>query len=341
MLSRQQIPYILLEAKAELGGRISAATTDNEHVISYDLGPTWVFPHQHTLLQLIKTLKLTTFEQYCQGDVLYQSSATTPCQQIPGAGEMQLFRLAGGMHSLIKALYQQLDPATILTEHAVIALNKQQDSWHITAEHHGKLTHFRAQHVIAALPPRMIINHLTPAQWAEHTLLKRLATVPTWMAGQAKFIATFEHAFWRDKNLSGQCFSRVGPLVEVHDASAAAHEHPALFGFIGIPYSERKQLTNEQLKHACLKQLAYFYGAQVYNATHCFIKDWAADPYVANEQDTIAPSQHPEFSFSGLSAAFTKLNIHFVASEFAQQEAGYLAGALSAVDKAMNDLQFT
>lgn len=89
----------------------------------------------------------------------------------------------------------------------------------------------------------MIGQHLTPHLWADNVLTQRLTSVPTSMAGQAKFVATFEHAFWRDKNLSGQCFSRVGPLVEIHDASASDHAYPALFGFIGVPYLQRSQVT--------------------------------------------------------------------------------------------------
>ena len=155
------------------------------------------------------------------------------------------------------------------------------------------------------------------------------------MAGQAKFIATFEHAFWRDKNLSGQCFSRVGPMVEIHDASAEDSNYAALFGFIGVPYLSRNQVTQEQLIQACAQQLSYFYGKDAEKATGYFIKDWAEDKFVANKDDQTQPSQHPEFDFSNLEEQLSNLNIHFVASEFAKQEAGYLEGAIYAVDDAI------
>ena len=339
LLQQRNIPYLLLEAKPQLGGRIEAAHDTHNSAISFDLGPTWIFDHQPKIQQLISLLCLPVFAQYTQGDVLYQAAQTLKPQQIAGAGEMHLLRLTGGMYSLIKALYEQLNPASILTEHHVVKLHKQQNTWHITANHNGKIKQFSAKQLIAALPPRMITQHLTPDLWADQTLINRLTAVPTWMAGQAKFIATFEHAFWRDKNLSGQCFSRVGPLVEVHDASASHNGHPALFGFIGVPYSTRSTVSTEQLKQACIKQLAYFYGDEVYAATGYFTKDWAADPYVANENDKTGPSQHPEFNYSGLSSQLANLNIRFVGSEFAQQEAGYLEGAINAADTAINALK--
>lgn len=65
----------------------------------------------------------------------------------------------------------------------------------------------------------------------------------------------------------------------------------------------------------------------------------AADPYVANENDKTGPSQHPEFNYSGLSSQLANLNIRFVGSEFAQQEAGYLEGAINAANTAINALK--
>ena len=163
-----------------------------------------------------------------------------------------------------------------------------------------------------------------------------MTTTPTWMAGQSKFVATFDYAFWRERNLSGQCFSRVGPMVEIHDASAEHNKHAALFGFIGVPYSTRSKVTKAQLIEACINQLTYFYGKAARNPTHCFIKDWAEDEFVANNDDKTQPSQHPDFHLGELTSELRDLNIHLVGSEFAKKEAGYLEGALNAVDDALS-----
>lgn len=333
-LTENNIPYLLLEAKPTLGGRIASHTL-SDPTIKHDLGPTWIFPHQPHIQKLTTSLNVPLFNQYTQGDVLYQVSSSAAIQQIAGAGEMQLFRVQGGMYHLVDALYQQLDQQLIRLEHPVEQVVKHDHTWQITANYRGESKQFTCEHVIMALPSRMISEHLTPQLWANDLLTQRLSSVPTWMAAQAKFVATFEHAFWRDKQLSGQCFSRVGPLVEIHDASATNHDFPALFGFIGLPYLQRHKLTDAQLKQACLDQLADIFGTQAYSATQCVIKDWADDKYTANRDDRVNPAQHPEFSFTGVTEQLTNLNAYFVASEFSPQEAGYLEGAINAVDKAM------
>jgi monoamine oxidase len=111
-----------------------------------------------------------------------------------------------------------------------------------------------------------------------------------------------------------------------------------LFGFVGVPYLQRSKVTREQLTQACLEQLSYFYGEQAYTAKSCIIKDWAEDEFIANKDDQIGMSQHPEFNFSGLSEQLKQLQVHFVGSEFAKHEAGYLEGAINAVNRALANL---
>ena len=334
-LHQRNIAFLLVEAKAQLGGRIYSEGSLSASNTGFDLGPTWIFPHQPKIQSLAKSLNLTLYEQYNQGDVLYQAPNQT-AQQIPGAGDMQLFRLKHGMTTLINKLYKQLPAKSVLLNHSVTELTKTHKGWHLKINNNGQTVHYNAKTVITALPPRMITQHLTPELWASQRLINRLNTTPTWMAGQAKFVATFDHAFWRERNLSGQCFSRVGPMVEIHDASADNNKHAALFGFIGIPYSTRSKVTKTQLVEACISQLTYFYGEAAKSPTQCFIKDWAEDEFVANNDDKTQPSQHPDFHLGELTSELRDLNIHLVGSEFAKKEAGYLEGALNAVDDALS-----
>lgn len=51
------IPYLLLEAKDKLGGRIlGEANSSTSHC--HDLGPTWIFPHQDKIRDLLTQLKI-------------------------------------------------------------------------------------------------------------------------------------------------------------------------------------------------------------------------------------------------------------------------------------------
>ncbi|XPF93838.1 NAD(P)-binding protein [Colwellia sp. RE-S-Sl-9] len=95
-LERKGLPYILLEANAELGGRIIGVKDNNtEH--HHDLGPTWIFPHQHNIQALLTELELSYFEQYTQGDALFQKQGNQGVTRTVGAGAMSMYRIQGGL----------------------------------------------------------------------------------------------------------------------------------------------------------------------------------------------------------------------------------------------------
>lgn len=84
---------------------------------------------------------------------------------------------------------------------------------------------------------------------------------PTWIGAQSRFVAVYVTPFWRQACLSGQAFSRVGPMVEVHDASATADAGYAPFGFVGVPVSMPRQHSPDALKSTCLAQLTAIVGS--------------------------------------------------------------------------------
>ena len=364
-LERLNIPYLLLEAQSHLGGRIWAAIGDRKQSESpsHDLGPTWIFPHQSKIQALAKDLKVNLFEQYTTGDVLFQAPNTTQPTQIAGAGVMQLFRVESGMYQLINKLYSQLANAgaahKIKRSHCVNRIEKDsvknawqltvsdftQDKQHIageldnTIEDTNKHIIFNAEHLLLALPPRIIQRDFAVQTWGSTLLEQRLRSVPTWMAAQAKFIATYQRPFWREKGLSGQAFSQVGPMIEMHDASSSENSGHALFGFIGISAKRRSEIGETQLIQACLDQLAFFYGEDAYKIQNCHIKDWGQDPFITTEYDRNEAAKHPEFNIHGLESELKTLNVHFAGSEFSHQDPGYLEGALHAADQAIDSIK--
>ena len=394
-LEALHIPYVLLEAKNQLGGRISSVPTadvgrelgeiadqvGDQYANSHDMGPTWIFPHQQKIQALAAQLEVKLFEQHTAGDVLYQAPNSTKPRQINGAGALQLFRAEGGMSQLIQKLHASIDSkrskdkrarvnalGKIKLEHCVsnIERDEQNGLWTVSghvdgntqppedsnlehvslgnqaSEHPSQTLHrfdYSAQHLVLALPPRIIQRDLASNVWGSPLLNQRLGTVQTWMGAQAKFVATYPQPFWRDKGLSGQAFSQVGPMIEMHDASASENNSFGIFGFIGISARQRNQLSESQLKQACLDQLAFFYGEDAYSVTDCYLKDWANDPFCATEQDIHEPSKHPDFNHRGLDDELKTLGLHLAGSEFAEQDAGYLEGALHAADKAVSDIK--
>ena len=387
-LSQMGVDFVLLEAKPFLGGRILAlknvnagekklagklAGKQNEgnplaqdkaaanikakaNNTLHDLGPTWIFEHQTKMQALAKELGLSLFEQYIQGDALYQLANTNQARRIEGAGSMRMFRVDGGTFRLIEALSASLNPKSLMLDSLVKAYarvpvnstaqaqasakssRKDADLWHLKIDNSEQV--IIAEHVFLAIPPRIVARDFinqTNQNILSQSLLKSLQGAQTWMAAQAKFVVTYTRAFWREQGLSGQSFSQVGPMIEMHDASLQNNGDYALFGFIGIPATRRRDIDQDTLQAACLHQLAFFYGDAVYEYSSAGIKDWANDDFICTAQDIAEGSKHPMLNLTPFKAELESLNLHLIGSEFAQagSDPGYLEGAINAVDSAL------
>lgn len=335
-LQELNIPYLLLEAKSSFGGRIAGCKTSPDSDMSFDLGPTWFWPHQEMIKQLLTQLQIGWFEQYCKGAALYQKhSDAIPTRIRNSAGDTTFCRVRGGLHQLILALSEQLEQSNIKTEHAVTGVRKSGDKWLVKTVHRDEEQTFSANQLILAIPPRLIVKYLTPEQYMSEKLTNDLQAQQTWMSGQAKFIATYNNPFWRENGLAGQAFSQVGPMVEIHDASSDTESDFALFGFIGLQSDIRVQISIDQLKSQCLKQLGVIFGSEALDAEIICLKDWAQDKWVATDLDVMESPRHATFPMLQHKKELESLKLHLAASEFAQFEAGYLEGALLASDTAV------
>lgn len=334
-LQQCNIPYLLLEAKPELGGRIVSRPTAEESPFGVDLGPTWFWPHQQRIQNLLTQLNVERFEQYTAGDVLYQLEVNHAPRRTQGAGSMLSYRVHGGMQKVITSLEKQLNVKQLKPNHSVTGIERKNGRWQLTVRHLQSEKLFCASRLILALPPRMIVKYLTPEKWLSQALITDLNRQQSWMASQAKFVAVYSSPFWRQQGLAGQAFSRVGPMVEIHDASASEHNGFALFGFIGLPVSMRRELNEQQLKDKCLEQFTDLFGHQALSPQVSYLKDWSQDHWLTTDQDVAESPRHAEISLERHQQELSALNLHLVGSEFAQSEAGYIEGALMAVDESM------
>jgi monoamine oxidase len=329
-LQKQGINYCIVEAKPELGGRIFSPSLDDMH-LGVDLGPTWFWPHQQNMRRLLDELEVPWFEQYTQGDVLYQMKAEVPVQRRAGAGAMTSYRVGGGMMCLVDALVGAIDSESIYTSFPVSHMEKRNEGgWVLSdnGESGGQKRSIKAGHVVLAAPPRVLMQYMNLAQYLPTTFTENLLATPTWMAAQAKFVAVYQRPFWREEGLSGDVFSRVGPMVELHDASADDDSVYALFGFVGVPAAVREQHERHIFEQHCLNQLIDVFGESAGQPLHYYLKDWAQDPWVATAQDNIEAPNHPHIRINAYQDQLDALNLSFVGAEYAQAEAGYLEGAL-------------
>jgi monoamine oxidase len=329
-LEKAKIPYVLWEAQPRWGGRILSLPVESNAHMGVDLGPTWFWPHQQRIQLLCTELGLPHFEQPVTGDVMYQLTPRQAPQRTPEVDAMVSYRLEGGMQALISALVKRLAPQALKLNHALISLARSGDVWAATANHLDQTQHIEFRQLIVAAPPRKVAGILRPH--LSTRLYAELNATPTWMAAQAKFVAIYDTPFWRQDALSGQAFSRVGPMVEIHDASSSLQAGHALFGFLGVPAHIRGQHGQAALEAACLSQLTAIFGPAASQPRAILLKDWAQDAWIVSQQDLSETPQHPDLNLAPWSTELSRLELYLVGSECAPDEAGYLEGALCAVD---------
>ncbi len=207
-LQKARVPYVLLEAKSIVGGRVAGEPALPHSHLYVDLGPTWFWSHQHNLKQLLRELNLEWFEQYSEGEYLYHMHPQErPTRTYRSPATMASYRVKGGMQNLIAGLTKRVEQTSIKTAHGVTTISKNKNIWQVTAVHHQRQKTFEAHQLVLALPPRQIIKHLAPQHCLSRKLINDLQVQQTWMAGQAKFAAVYKVPFWRENNLSGQAFS--------------------------------------------------------------------------------------------------------------------------------------
>lgn len=339
LLHDRGVDFKVIEARARLGGRI--LTTDAWGAGAddgFDLGPSWFWPEmQPKMAALVRELGLEAFPQNTDGDVIFQRMLEErPLRYPMGHEEPRSMRLVGGTNALIRALQRQLPRETIVAGQAVRAmvLGPMTVTLKLTGDG-GSEDEMEAEQVIAALPPRLLarmsllpaVDPMTERHWRE---------TATWMAPHAKFLAVYDRPFWRDAGLSGAAQSLVGPMGEVHDASTASGK-AALFGFLRIAADMRASLGEAVVTRACLEQLSGMFGAEALRPRATLLKDWAADAWTATVDDRSA-SGHPAASRRPWVTGAWAERLSLGGSETSATEPGYLAGAVSAAERAVAEV---
>lgn len=340
-LAQHGIDFTLFEANSRLGGRILSKSTNESsaygaHNPAIDLGPSWFWAGQNQLAKLINELGLKEF-------VYLQASAGDSVMEygngdiVSGQGSASMagsYRLRGGMFHLVQRLADSLPPHSFITQAHVSQLTCETNGMIVDVTLPHKTQQINCDEVVLALPPRVLARTISfkPSLPEQYSAL--LTAVPTWMAGQAKFVAVYETSFWTAMGLSGDGLSQIGPLVEIHDASPESGGPYALFGFVGIPAAQREN-HSERVKSAALDQLARMFGEQARHPLSVHMKDWAFDPLTAIDLDQGSHGRHVTDVNDWVSIPGHK--IIWAGTESSQSfnhSNGYLEGAVDAGERA-------
>jgi len=331
------VDVLLLEGRNRLGGRIltveeGGAPADD----GFDLGPSWFWPEmQPAMADLITELRLDSFVQHSTGDVIFERmSRERPQRFSPAHENQQSMRISGGTGAVVRALAAGLPDERIQLGTQVSAMALRHDGVELSLRRtDGGTEVLLAEHVVAALPPRLLGASVAFSPAQDPAIAARWRRTPTWMAPHAKFFAIYDDAFWRKDGLSGTAQSMVGPMVEIHDSTTKSGR-AAFFGFLGVGADQRKSVGEEALKQACIEQLGRLFGQAALTPRATLLKDWAADPFTATADDRTG-GDHPTPGSSRWVTGAWEDRLMMAGSETSASEPGYLAGAVVAAKEAV------
>ena len=330
----------LIEARDRIGGRVlSQSPSDAAHRL--DLGPSWFWPGMNPRIEkLVQQLGLDAFPQHSRGAAVVEGQDgkiykhQSSWEQSPSS-----YRLAGGTQSLVEAVRAQLDDRVhIQLQTQVRGLKLRPHAVELTLQDpSGQWTQLAAQ-VIVTVPPRLLAQDMAMEPAWPDALLKNMRATPTWMAGQAKFVAAYPKAFWREAGLSGDGMSHRGPMSEIHDASDGTGQAAALFGFVGASPSYRAGIGQEELKRQAIAQLVRLFGPEAAQPLWSAVQDWAQEPLTAAKDDLRPLSYHPMYQGAQVPEAWAE-RLWLAGTEQSPNYGGYLEGALEAAELAVAHLQ--
>ncbi|WP_368655095.1 flavin monoamine oxidase family protein [Ornithinibacillus sp. 4-3] len=342
LLSEKGVDCRVLEARDRIGGRaLSIPHPNNSELGNFDLGATWFWPQfENTITQLIEKLNLETFVQYNKGSMLAEQTINESPRrfEIPNNSHSISMRFKDGVQSLIYAIADSL-PAELIEVNKKVTKMSLVEEDHIKVEivlSNGEREFIFASAVILALPPRIVKEHIEFSPSLPDNLISEMINKPTWMAGQAKFIAIYDEPFWREDELSGFVSSWVGPLQEIHDASPETGSG-ALFGFVGIPAKVRQQITKDEMTEMIVDQLIRLFGSSAQNIKEMIYKDWSEEYETAVEADWEPLRSFPQYGPLAVTEAWQK-KIIFASTETDAQFGGHLEGALRSAKRAASEI---
>lgn len=324
----------LFEASHRWGGRITSIAPTKAEPHLGDLGPTWVWPDfQPIIARWLNHLKLQTYPQHHEGKaVLDLSPESTPRQEFM-PHQQGSTRILGGPQALIDGLLISTEPETAHLECQINAVKENGDGLEVTYSRDGTEHRFTCNKLIVAAPLRLMAESIDWSTLLDPSTLGVMTATPTWMSTQAKATLVYEQPFWRPKGLSGAVFSRVGPLVEIHDHCGLGGSPAALFGFVGIPPKAR---DSRNLKEAIIKQLVRCFGNEAANFAAFEIKDWATDYFICSQYDLNTQPAHPEVLADFIREPHSVGKVIFAVAETALVSPGLIEGALDAGERAAN-----
>lgn len=203
----------------------------------------------------------------------------------------------GGIACLVNCLAEGLLVERRNLNCAVVAIRQWMGGLIVSARRDGVMLDIVVRQIVFAVPPRIVERGVSfcPKSTAEQS--QTLRRIPTWMAGQAKIMAVYNHHYWRAAGFSEDVISHSGPLAEIHDAAASREGPFAVFGFVGVSAQIRRDRRNEVIETA-RAQLVSLFGRDMARPKALLMQDRAENSSIATSLDQNALQGHLSYGLA-------------------------------------------
>lgn len=326
-LSSAGINASVMEARTRLGGRI--LTVEGNAGAECDLGPSWFWPGQPLIANVLNHFKISSYEQFVDGEVLFQQPGGHT-EKINAASPMTgARRIQGGMGQLTDVIANEIEATSRYVAHKVTGLSINDSIITVDVVGPTGKMQVQANQVALAIPPRLAAElKFTPELPA--TTIQTLRETPTWMAGHAKFFAVYDKPFWREKGLCGTVISQHGPLSEIHDASPNSENSFSLFGFSGLSAQNRASVGDAAFIKQAIAQLVTLFGDEASQPKNIHFQDWSTETFTADIADRKSPAHHPQYGLNPPLGSAWDGRLEFISTETSTSSGGLMEGALEA-----------
>lgn len=244
-------------------------------------------------------------------------------------GGAQQDRILGGSQRICQLLAERLGDA-VQTGEPVRAV-RQSDSGVELISDRGV---HQAAHVIFAIPPTQLLRitqePLLPS-WRDQ-LLQRLP-----QGAVIKCMALYDKPFWRERGLSGQATSELGPVRLTFDNSVPGSPRGVLLGFIeGDEARQWNARLSGDRRTQVLECFARYFGDEARHPIDYVDKSWAEEPFARGCYAALFPPGLWSSGAARLREPYGRL--HFAGTETATHWMGYFDGAVEAGERAAREV---
>lgn len=193
---------------------------------------------------------------------------------------------------------------------------------------------YQAGRVILAVPPTQLLR-ITQAPllpgWRDQMLQRQP------QGASIKCMAHYQRPFWRERGLSGQATSEVGPVRLTFDNSLPGSAGGVLLGFIEGDEARHWSMRSEDERRAVvLECFARYFGQEALAPLEYVDKCWADEPFARGCYAACFPPGLWTTGAARLREPHGRL--HFAGTETATRWMGYFDGAVEAAERAVAEV---